>query len=185
MEHDGLDKLRAYLGGLAGGSCMLPFERMRELTGCGLPEAATSSAWWTDTDGWPAWPASGACWTAGWRLESVHAAARLVRLERIGDDAAGDQGGRGQGVVLAGGSGIGDEGRGRLGHALSTPVNDTGRRPVGATAPPGARRRERGRTMRGADVPLTGGASRAVIDPGPGGREDEGAADADDPAEPR
>lgn len=41
MEHDGPEKLRAYLG---GGSCTLPFERMRELTGRRLPEAATSSA---------------------------------------------------------------------------------------------------------------------------------------------
>ena len=30
MVHDGLRKLRAYLGELAGGSCTLPFERMRE-----------------------------------------------------------------------------------------------------------------------------------------------------------
>lgn len=87
MEHDGVEKLRAYLGGLAGGSCTLPFERMRELTGRVLPEAAASSAWWTDPDGWPAWPASRAFWRAGWRLESVHAAARLVRLERIAETA--------------------------------------------------------------------------------------------------
>ena len=90
MEHDGLDKLRAYLAGLAGGSCTLPFERMRELIGRGLPEAATSPAWWTDPDGWHTWPASGACRTAGWRLESNHAGARLVRLERIRDDTRGD-----------------------------------------------------------------------------------------------
>ncbi len=89
MEHDGLDKLRAYLGRLAGGSCTLPFERMRELTGRVLPEGAASSAWWTDPDGWPAWPASNACQAAGWRLHSVHASARLVRLERIGDSAGG------------------------------------------------------------------------------------------------
>ena len=90
MNHDGLEKLRAYLAGIAGSSCTLPFERMRELTGRRLPEAATSSAWWIDADGWHAWPASGACRTASWRLESVHAKPRLVRLERIGDDTAGD-----------------------------------------------------------------------------------------------
>ena len=54
MEHDGLKKLRAYLGELAGGSCTLPFGRMRELTGRELLEAPTSSAWWTDPDGWHA-----------------------------------------------------------------------------------------------------------------------------------
>ena len=90
MEHDVLEKLRAYLGGLVGGSCMLSFERMRELTGRSLPEAATSSGWWTDPEGWHAWPAAGACRSAGWRLGSVHAGARLVRLERIGDDTPGD-----------------------------------------------------------------------------------------------
>lgn len=90
MEHDGLKKLIDYLGGLAGGTCTLPFERMRELTGRVLPEAAASSAWWTDANGWDAWPGSRACASAGWRLESVHAAAGLVRLERIGADAAGD-----------------------------------------------------------------------------------------------
>ncbi|MCY3597622.1 MAG: hypothetical protein OXG71_09355 [Rhodospirillales bacterium] len=88
MEHDGLEKLCAYLGGLAGGSCTLSFERMRELTGRLLPDAATSTGWWTDPDGWDAWPASRACRSAGWRLESVQAAARLVRLERIGEETA-------------------------------------------------------------------------------------------------
>ena len=86
MEHDGLRKLGDYLDGLAGGTCALPFERMRELTGRALPEAAASSAWWTDPEGWLAWPGSRACAGAGWRLESVHAAAGLVRLERIADD---------------------------------------------------------------------------------------------------
>ena len=85
-----MEKLRAYLGGLAGGSCTLPFERMRELTGRVLPEAASASGWWTDPAGWPAWPASHACRCAGWRLESVHAAARLVRLERMAGETAGD-----------------------------------------------------------------------------------------------
>ena len=83
MEHDGLEKLRAYLAGIAGGSCTLPFERLRELTGRGLPDAATSSAWWTDPEGGHAWPASSVCRSAGWRLESVHGSARLVRLERM------------------------------------------------------------------------------------------------------
>ena len=40
MEHDGLKKLSDYLDGLAGGTCTLPFERLRELTGRVLPEAA-------------------------------------------------------------------------------------------------------------------------------------------------
>ena len=90
MVHDELRKLRAYLGELAGRSCTLPFERMRELTGRELPEAATSSAWWTDPDGWDAWPGSRVCRSAGWRLGSVHAQARLVRLERIGEEKPGD-----------------------------------------------------------------------------------------------
>ena len=90
MDHEGLEKLRAYLGRLAGGSCTLPFERMRELTGRVLPEAAASSAWWSDPDGWHAWPASCVCRSAGWRLESGHAAARLVRLERIGGETSDD-----------------------------------------------------------------------------------------------
>ena len=83
MNHDGLEKLRAYRAGLAGSSCTLSFERLRELTGRGLPEAATATAWWTDPAGWQAWPASGVCRSEGWRLESVRAAARLVRLERM------------------------------------------------------------------------------------------------------
>ena len=90
MDHDGLEKLRAYLGGLAGSSCTLPFERIRELTGRVLPEAAASCAWWTDPDGWRAWPASGVCRSAGWRLHSVHASARLVRLERIAANSGGE-----------------------------------------------------------------------------------------------
>ena len=82
MEHDGHEKLRAYLAGIAGSSCTLPFDRLRELTGRVLPEEASSSAWWTDPEGWDAWPASGVCRGEGWRLESVHASARLVRLAR-------------------------------------------------------------------------------------------------------
>ena len=89
MEHEGLDNLRAYLGGVVGGFCTLPFEWLRELTGQVLPAVARSSAWWTDPDGWPAWPASSACRAAGWRLHAVRASVELVRLERIGDDPAG------------------------------------------------------------------------------------------------
>lgn len=91
MEHDGLEKLRAYLTGITGGSCTLPFERLRELTGEGLPEAATSSEWWSDSEGWPAWPASSVCQAAGWRLESAHTADRLLRLERTRDSSSGGQ----------------------------------------------------------------------------------------------
>ena len=82
MDSDGFGKLRDYLDGLAGSSCTLPFERIRELTGRALPEAATAEAWWSDPAGWDAWPPSGACRSAGWRVESVHAEARLVRLGR-------------------------------------------------------------------------------------------------------
>ena len=88
MEHEGLRKLRDHLDRVAGASCTLLFERMRELAGRSLPEAAASPAWWTDPDGWPAWPGSRACRSEGWRLGSVRAAERLVRLERIGDRAS-------------------------------------------------------------------------------------------------
>ena len=91
MDHDGLDKLRAYLAGVAGGSCTLPFDRLRELTGRVLPEGARSAGWWTDPEGWDAWPASGVCRSAGWRLESVHGSARLVRLERMRGAASSSQ----------------------------------------------------------------------------------------------
>ena len=91
MERDGLDKLRAYLAGIAGGSCTLPFERLRELTDRGLPEAAASSEWWTDPEGWPAWPASSVCRAAGWRLESARAAESLLRLERMGNPSPSGQ----------------------------------------------------------------------------------------------
>ena len=91
MNHDGLEKLRAYLAGIAGSSCTLPFERLRELTGRGLPDAATASAWWTDPAGWHAWPASGVCRSEGWRLASVHGSARLLRLERMRGASTSDQ----------------------------------------------------------------------------------------------
>ena len=81
-DTDGIGRLRDYVDGLSGGSCTLPFERIRELTGLALPEAAATEAWWTDPCGWDAWPPSDACRSAGWRVESVHPAARLVRLAR-------------------------------------------------------------------------------------------------------
>ena len=91
MEHDGLEKLRAYLAGIAGGSCTLPFERLGELVGRALPEAAASSQWWTDPEGWPAWPGAGACRAAGWQLESAHAEERLLRLERMRGSSSGSE----------------------------------------------------------------------------------------------
>ena len=90
MEHDEHEKLSDCLGGLAGGGCTLPFERMRDLTGGVLPEAAASSAWWADPDEWQAWPGTRAWASAGWRVESEHAGARLVGLEGIGDELLGD-----------------------------------------------------------------------------------------------
>ena len=44
MDNEEFGRLRAYLDGVAGGSCTLPFDRMRELTGQPLPEEATSEA---------------------------------------------------------------------------------------------------------------------------------------------
>ena len=82
MERDGTGKLRDYVDRLSGVSCTLPFGRIRELTGLALPEAADSQAWWTDPSGWEAWPPSEVCRSAGWRVESVHPEARLVRLTR-------------------------------------------------------------------------------------------------------
>ena len=73
MDRDGFGRLRAYLDGVSGGSCTLPFERMRELTGEPLPEAATSEAWWTDQAGWDAWQQGGNLGVVGqrarWRRE--------------------------------------------------------------------------------------------------------------------
>ncbi|MYE01673.1 MAG: hypothetical protein F4Y03_10415 [Alphaproteobacteria bacterium] len=82
MDADGTGKLRDYVDGLRGVACTLPFERIRELTGLALPAAADSQAWWTDPSGWDAWPPWGACRSAGWRVESVHPEARLVRFRR-------------------------------------------------------------------------------------------------------
>ena len=73
MDKDGFGRLRAYLDGVSGCStCMLPFERMRELAGEPLPEEAASEAWWTDTAGWDAWPPSSTFRAAGWHVESAH-----------------------------------------------------------------------------------------------------------------
>ena len=82
MDTDGTGKLGDYVDGLSGVSCTLPFERIGELTGLALPEAAASEAWWTDPSGWEAWPPSSACRSAVWRVESVHPDTRLVRLKR-------------------------------------------------------------------------------------------------------
>ena len=87
MDKDGFGGLRAYLDGVSG-SCMLPFERMRELTGEPLPEEAASEAWWTDPAGWTAWPPSNTLREAGWHVESAHPAAPLVRLARDRRQAA-------------------------------------------------------------------------------------------------
>ena len=88
MDNEEFGGLRAYLDGVAGGSCTLPFDRMRELTGQPLPDAATSETWWTDPAGWDAWPPSSALRAAGWRIESAHPAALLVRLARDRRNAA-------------------------------------------------------------------------------------------------
>ena len=82
MDNDGFGRLRAYLESVSGGSCTLPFDRMRELTGEPLPEKSSSEAWWTDPAGWDAWPPSDTCRAAGWRVESAHPEALLVRLAR-------------------------------------------------------------------------------------------------------
>ena len=80
MDNDGFRNLRAYLNGVSAGSCTLPFDRMRELTGEPLPEEAASEAWWTDPAGWDAWPPSSALRAAGWQVESAYPTALLVRL---------------------------------------------------------------------------------------------------------
>ena len=76
--------LVAYLTDAPGSPCTIPFPRIRELTRATLPDAAMSAAWWTDAAGWRASAASRACRSAGWRLQSVHAAAGLVRFVRTG-----------------------------------------------------------------------------------------------------
>ena len=85
MESDSTgNALGAYLAGLRGRSCVLPFQRVRELTSGGLPGAAMSAGWWMDAEGWPASPAAAACRSAGWRLDSVTESARLVRFVHTG-----------------------------------------------------------------------------------------------------
>lgn len=81
------EALGGFLARLAGRSCVLPFQRVQELAGGGLPEAAMSVAWWTDVEGWPASAAAPACLSAGWRLDSVTNSARFVRFVRVGGDA--------------------------------------------------------------------------------------------------
>ena len=87
VTSDSFQRLVAYLAAVPGNACTFPFERMRELTGALLPDAAMSAAWWTDEAGWHASPASQACLAAGWRLESVHASAELVRFTYTGDES--------------------------------------------------------------------------------------------------
>ena len=124
---------------------------LRQNAGTDRPRAAGGGGvarWWTDPERWRAWPASGVCRTAGWRLESVHASARLVRLEgleAIPEAASGARTPRrlqpdsGQGGARAGTE------RWRL-CAIRTASGRSGAGP----------RDGRGRTMRRADVGLTG-----------------------------
>ena len=86
MEPDADPLLAAYLWKVPGISCVLPFARLGELTGLSLPPAgSTFVTWWTDPKGWRASPAARACEAAGWRLESVQAAAELVRFMRMAE----------------------------------------------------------------------------------------------------
>ena len=89
VTSDSVQRLVAYLAAVPGTACTFPLKRIRELAGAALPEAARSPAWWTDEAGWPACPASEACNSAGWRLESVHAVAGLVRFTHSRDESAG------------------------------------------------------------------------------------------------
>lgn len=89
VTSDAFQQLVAYLAAVPGNACTFPFQRIRELAGATVPDAALSAAWWTDEAGWHASPASQACLSAGWRLESVHAAAGLVRFIYTGDESPG------------------------------------------------------------------------------------------------
>ena len=91
VTSDSSQPLLAYLAALPGTACTFPLKRVRELAGATLPDAARSPAWWRDEAGRRACPASRACLAAGWRLESVHAAAGLVRM-RTGDESPGGAG---------------------------------------------------------------------------------------------
>ncbi|MYD94151.1 MAG: hypothetical protein F4Y02_10755 [Chloroflexi bacterium] len=82
VERDRWQALEKYLQSVAGVTCVVPLERIRELLGAGLPDAARSPGWWTDAVGWEACPASGLCREAGWRVESVHPAG-AVRFGRV------------------------------------------------------------------------------------------------------
>ena len=88
MLNDRLN-LAAYLSPLSGVSCVLPYDRIAELSGQILPAEAGSEAWWTDGGGWDAFPASRACASSGWRVESVRVDARLVRFVRVSAPASG------------------------------------------------------------------------------------------------
>ena len=112
VTSDSFQRLVAYLAAVPGNACTFPFERMRELTGALLPDAAMSAAWWTDEAGWHASPASQACLAAGWRLESVHPAAELLRFTYTGDESPGGRR-RGAGAAprQAGRRTTGDSGR--------------------------------------------------------------------------
>ena len=89
VTSDSFQRLVAYLAAVPGTACTFPFKRFRELAGATLPEAAMSAAWWTDEAGWHACPASQACLSAGWRLESVHPVAERVRFMRTADESPG------------------------------------------------------------------------------------------------
>ena len=93
VELDDYEALGAYLAGLSGRSCTLPFEWIDQLTGRTLPTAAKSAAWWADANGPHGSPVSRACLSAGWRVESVRESARQVRFVRFarvdGDTGAG------------------------------------------------------------------------------------------------
>ena len=85
MAGDRWRALEEYLAAVAGVTCVVPLERIRELCGGGLPDRAVSPDWWTDPAGWGECPASGLCRAAGWRLESVHPSG-LVRFGRVAAD---------------------------------------------------------------------------------------------------
>ena len=70
MEPDDYEPLVAYMAGVAGRSCTLPFDRIQDLTRSRLPAVATSPGWWTKPDGWGADAASKACLATGWQFSS-------------------------------------------------------------------------------------------------------------------
>ena len=90
MDPDGNEPLVAYLTGVAGRSCTLPFDRIQDLTRATSHGAAALPGWWTEPDGQAAKAASQACLAAGWRFESVHPSAGLVRFVRVAGAAIGE-----------------------------------------------------------------------------------------------